>query len=152
MTGSSPGSAVLVFALGAQRFALPAPFVRRIEHPAPLTRVPNGPPWVDGLANLTGEVVAVVDTARWLGIPAAPASDACRWLVLAYEGDLVALTISQLPVLRVVEPLAPHALAASDPLRRCASGTLDLDGEIVVLLDPACLMGDGRRVDSAVVT
>lgn len=140
----------LVFALGAHRFALPAQYVRRIEYPAPLTRVPGGPPWLEGLANLMGEAVAVVDARHWLGLSPAQTRHDSQWLVLAYEGDLIALTIDQRPVLQEVGPEAQRPLPAGDPRQRCASGTLDLHGDTVLLLDLACLMGDAARGDCTV--
>jgi chemotaxis signal transduction protein len=133
---------MLVFTLGGQRFAVPAEHIRRIEYPAPLTRVPGGPRWLQGLANLMGEVVAVVDTRRWLGLAETPPLRGLRWLVLAYEGDLIALTIDELPMLQVAEHQACRPLPSDDPRRRCLAAELNLGGDPVALLDLSGLLAE----------
>lgn len=141
-----PGSdvlSVLVFTLGDRRFAVPAAYIRRIEYPSPLTRVPGGPPWLEGLANLMGEVVAVVDTRRWLGLADTPAPRGLRWLVLSYSDDLIALTIDELPMLQVASHEVCHPLPDDDPRRRCLDAELELGGDPVALLDLGGLLVDG---------
>lgn len=136
------GLPVLVFTLDGKRFAVPAQYIRRIEYPAPLTRVPGGPPWLVGLANLMGEVIAVVDARCWLGLPEAPARKGRRWLVLAYEDELIALTIDQLPVLQAFAPAAHWPLVAAESRQRRVEAEMELGGEPVALLDLACLLSD----------
>lgn len=132
--------AVLVFSLGSERFAVPAQHIRRIEYPTPVTPLPGGVPWLLGLANLLGEIVAVVDTRRWLGMPGQVTPAESRWLVLTFQGDLLALIIDQLPVLRVV----PNAQSSSFPpvgrTTPCVCAELDLGGETVSLIDLAYLL------------
>lgn len=137
--GSVP---VLVFTLDGKRFAVPTPWIRRIEYPVPLTRVPGGPPWLEGLANLMGEVVAVVDTRRWLGLPEVPTRRSSRWLVLGYEDELIALTIDQLPVLQAVAATAQWSPTTGERRRHGLAAELDHGGEAVALLDLAALLSD----------
>jgi len=61
----------VVFKVGAERFALPLEAVREVVLPQPpFARVPRCPDAVRGAMNLRGRVIAVVDLARLVGLPA----------------------------------------------------------------------------------
>ncbi len=56
-----------------------------------LAQVPCTPPWLLGVANWEGEIIPVVDLARWLGLPTDRASHR-HWLVGGDEGARLALS------------------------------------------------------------
>jgi len=61
---------VVCFTLAGQLFGIPIDAVKETVQARPLTRVPLVPEVVSGLLNLRGEVVAVLDLPRVLGLPA----------------------------------------------------------------------------------
>jgi purine-binding chemotaxis protein CheW len=66
----------VVFRAGGERFALPLEAVREVVLPQPpFARVPRSGPAVRGAMNLRGRVVAVIDLALLLGLPAAAAGE-----------------------------------------------------------------------------
>jgi purine-binding chemotaxis protein CheW len=61
----------VVFKVGAERYALPLEAVREVVLPQPpFARVPRCPDAVRGAMNLRGRVIAVVDLAQLVGLPA----------------------------------------------------------------------------------
>jgi purine-binding chemotaxis protein CheW len=60
---------LVCFTLGGQQFGVPIRSVKESVPFRPITRVFLVPPFVAGLINLRGEVVAVLDLARLLGLP-----------------------------------------------------------------------------------
>ncbi len=61
----------VVFRVGSERYALPLEAVREVVVPQPpFARVPRCPDAVRGVMNLRGRVVAVVDLAQLVGLPA----------------------------------------------------------------------------------
>jgi len=60
---------LVCFTLGGQQFGVPIRAVKESVPYRPITRVFLVPPFVAGLINLRGEVVAVLDLARLLGLP-----------------------------------------------------------------------------------
>jgi purine-binding chemotaxis protein CheW len=58
----------VVFSLSGARCALPIESVGETGHVPGLTRVPNVPSWVAGVANLRGDVLAVIDLRAFLGL------------------------------------------------------------------------------------
>lgn len=62
--------AVLVFEVGARRFGLPAADLREIVRAVAIAPLPHAPAAVEGVINLRGEIVPVIDLRRMLGLPA----------------------------------------------------------------------------------
>ncbi len=62
----------LTFYLGGEEYGLGILQVKEILEYAPLTTVPQTPPWIRGVINLRGHVVPVVDLARQFGLPPSP--------------------------------------------------------------------------------
>ena len=63
----------VVFRVASERFALPLEAVREVVLPQPpFARVPRVSEAVQGVMNLRGRVLAVVDLAALVGLPAQP--------------------------------------------------------------------------------
>lgn len=84
---SEAGSAAeaLCFSVGPERYGIEAGYVREVVRASEVTPVPGGPDLFSGVTNLRGEVLAVADLRRLLGLPALPRSEPSRLLVLGVE-------------------------------------------------------------------
>lgn len=60
---------LVVFHLDGQRYALHLPVVQRISSMVQITPLPQAPDVVQGVINVQGEVVPVVDLRRRFGLP-----------------------------------------------------------------------------------
>lgn len=79
----------LLFRIGAEEFGLPIEAVDEVALlPDKLTRLPKAPPFVQGVMNLRGQVIPVIDQAQRFG--AAPAAGRKRRVVIVRIGDLSA--------------------------------------------------------------
>jgi purine-binding chemotaxis protein CheW len=73
----------VVFRAGGERFALPLAAVREVVLPQPpFARVPRCGAPVRGAMNLRGRVIAVVDLAVLVGLPAAPPEESAGQIVV----------------------------------------------------------------------
>jgi len=78
---------VVVFRLDKEEFGVPIESVQEIVRvPDALTHVPKAPPFVEGVINLRGAVLPVIDLRRRLGLPAVERSDRQRVMVFLIEG------------------------------------------------------------------
>lgn len=77
--------------LGGCRYAVPMPAVAEVGRPPALTRVPGLPPWVAGVANWRGRVLAVLDIRPLLAADPAPLDRRSRLVVLTRDGVTVGL-------------------------------------------------------------
>ncbi len=77
---------VVVFRLGTENFAADIASVKEIVRLAPISSLPQMPPYVDGVINLRGTVTMIVDLRKRLGIPAAEHTKDSRIIVLNSDG------------------------------------------------------------------
>jgi purine-binding chemotaxis protein CheW len=139
VSGAAPAAGALtghvVFRAGGERFALPLAAVREVVLPQPpFARVPRSGAVVRGAMNLRGRVVAVVDLALLLGLPAAP-PDPREGQIVVLEAARPGLGLLVSGVIGV-EPFAAGAAdggAAPGLSRGLAAGR----GGAATVLDPA---------------
>jgi twitching motility protein PilI len=80
--GSEDAGYVLM-RMGGGRYAVGMSAVAEVGRPPRLTRVPGTPPWLSGVANWRGRILAVVDVRPLLGVPVTPTGSLGRLIVLA---------------------------------------------------------------------
>ncbi|NEX46156.1 chemotaxis protein CheW [Pseudotabrizicola algicola] len=87
---------VVTMALGAQTLAIPAPLLREILDPLPVTRVPGAGPHVPGVVNVRGSVVPLADLKHVLSITNEGHDERRRILVLEITlgGEAAVVAIS----------------------------------------------------------
>jgi chemotaxis signal transduction protein len=79
------GARHLVFDLAGSHYAVSIEHVREVLRPGRLTPVPGSPAWMPGVANIRGDIVALVDLPRYLGFHAAEGS--LRGMLVAQSED-----------------------------------------------------------------
>ena len=74
VTGQTPSSSAardwigVAFRLGGENFLAPRTEVREVlNYPGGLTRVPGAKPWINGLANIRGQLLPIIDLRAYLG-------------------------------------------------------------------------------------
>lgn len=143
----------VLFRVGAEEYALPISRVSSIIRYEPATPVPRAPGAVDGVINLRGRVIPVVDLTRCLfGTAFTPTAHA-RIIVAESEGSLVGLAVdgatevASFPLSSVMPaPASPLTAAAADVIE----GVVRLDERLVILLDlDRVLPGRAHQVEGA---
>lgn len=86
---------VLVFEVAGQRHGLPAGDVRGLIRAAAVTPFPQSPPGVEGILNLRGQVVPVIDVRRRLGLPQKALEPSDHFLVAQGPSGPVALHVDR---------------------------------------------------------
>ncbi len=76
---------VTTFALGAERYAIESRYICEVQGLPELTPCPGTPEFVAGLMNLRGELLLVVDLAKFFALPEQDVSQHSRILVLGTE-------------------------------------------------------------------
>lgn len=72
----------IAFRMGHDWLVAPKDDVREVIPPPRITRVPNARPWLEGLANVRGELLTIVDLRQFLGLEASDSPKTQRILVL----------------------------------------------------------------------
>ena len=128
---------LVVFQLGAELYGVEIARVHEIIRLQSVTRVPRSPSFVEGVINLRGKVIPVVDLRRRFGLPTAEHTRASRIVVVEIGDQVVGIVVDGVSeVLRVsqmtVEPPSP-VVAGIDS--EYLHGIAKLPDRLVILLD-----------------
>jgi len=135
---------VVVFLLGREEFGVPIDTVQEIVRVAEqLTHVPKAPAAVEGVINLRGAVLPVMDLRRRLGLAEVARSDQQRIMVFLIDGVRTGFIVdSVVEVLKVhksmIEPAPRLAGEQSKLLARMAN--LEKQKRMVQLIEPGHLI------------
>ena len=84
---------LVTFALDREEFGIPVTQVREVIRVSDITRVPQAPPHVRGVANLRGRILAVVELRSWLGLPPAELTSRSRVVVVEVRERVLGLLV-----------------------------------------------------------
>jgi purine-binding chemotaxis protein CheW len=135
---------VVIFRLGAEEFGVPIMSVQEIVRvPETLTRVPRTPAFVEGVINLRGTVLPVIDQRSRLGLPGIERNDRQRIMVYLLNGLRTGFIVDSVAeVLRIPRARIVAAPALSDEQSQLISRVANLEGDkrLVMLIDPQHLL------------
>jgi len=128
---------LVVFQLGAELYGVDIARVHEIIRLQSITRVPRAPSFVEGVINLRGKVIPVVDLRRRFGLPTSEHTRATRTVVVEIGDQVVGIIVDSVSeVLRVststIEPPSP-VVAGIDS--EYLHGIAKLPERLVILLD-----------------
>ncbi|MBK1614305.1 chemotaxis protein CheW [Rubrivivax gelatinosus] len=139
---------VVIFRLGAEEFGVPIMSVQEIVRlPETLTRVPRTPAFVEGVINLRGTVLPVIDQRSRLGLPAIERNDRQRIMVYLLAGMRTGFIVDSVAeVLRIPRDHVVAAPAMSEEQSRLISRVAKLDGDkrLVMLIEAQHLLHGGE--------
>jgi len=147
---------VVIFRLDKEEFGAPIASVQEIVRiPDELIRVPKAPSFVEGVINLRGTVLPVIDLRLRLGLEQVERSDRQRIMVFLISDVRTGFIVDQVAeVLRIpkaaIEP-APQ-LSAEQGMLLSRMANLEKQKRMVQLLDPPHLMERNELVALAAVT
>jgi purine-binding chemotaxis protein CheW len=137
---------VVIFRLGAEEFGVPIMSVQEIVRvPETLTRVPRTPAFVEGVINLRGTVLPVIDQRSRLGLLPIERSERQRIMVYLLSGKRTGFIVDSVAeVLRIPHANIVPAPAMSSEQSLLISRVAKVDGDkrMVLLIDPAHLLQD----------
>jgi purine-binding chemotaxis protein CheW len=142
---------VVVFHLDKEEFGVPIHSVQEIVRvPEQLIHVPKAPPFVEGVINLRGSVLPVIDLRMRLGLPRVERSDRQRIMVFLIAEVRTGFIVDQVTeVLKI-----PHAAIEPSPRLSNSQGkilsrmaNMEKQKRMVQLLEPAFLI-EGDELES----
>jgi purine-binding chemotaxis protein CheW len=140
---------LVVFQLGHELYGADIAVVREVSPLQRVTRVPRTPRYLEGVTNLRGRVIPVVDLRRRLNMPVSAPTKSTRIAVAELEGGQVGMVVDAvLEVLWVpAANIEPPSQLLSKVEREYVQGVANIDGRLIILLDLArVLQRDERKV------
>jgi purine-binding chemotaxis protein CheW len=81
------------FRVGDEEYVLDIRRIREIIHPLPVTAVPRAPVWMEGVIDLRGEVMPLLDVRKRLGLPPRSGGRRAKVLVVNVAGRVLGLLV-----------------------------------------------------------
>lgn len=133
-TVTLPEEMMLVeFYLGKEFFGIPVKNVNEIIMPTQVTPVPRSKPYIEGITDIRGEVLPVIDLAMFLSIPVQENSEQNRFIVTEISEQRAIFHVSGVEqILSVTKIEKPNDLSNRNQF---VSGVIRNQEQIVLLLD-----------------
>ncbi len=128
---------LVTFGLGEEEFAVDILAVQEINRMMALTRVPQSPAEVEGVINLRGKIIPVMDLRKRFGLAAAARSEQSRIVVVEVHGRVLGFIVDRVSeVLRIssrIVEAAPQMVCSVDS--DFIAGVGKLEDRLLILLD-----------------
>lgn len=127
---------LVIFKLANEDYGLPIQKVQEINRIVPVTRLPQTPEFMEGIINLRGRVIPVVDLRKRFGLTAKPHEDDTRIMIVDIDGQTVGIIVDavnevvQMPGASIEPPPPTFILDA-----RYIEGVGKLDNRLIILLN-----------------
>ena len=137
---------IVGFRIGRQTFGLPISLVHEIVRPPEITNVPHAPEYVEGVMNLRGRIVPVIDLRRRFGGAAVENSRKNRVLVVDLESRAVGLIVdSATEVLKINgAQIEPPPDVFTDAATSYVTGVAKYQGRLIILVDLKRILQSGE--------
>ena len=129
---------LVIFDLADEAYGIDINAVREIIRMQEITNVPKTPEFIEGVINLRGKVIPVVDLRSRFGLSSAEQTKDSRVVVVDISGQDIGMVVDavtevmRIPVDSVEPPSTIITTADSDYLE----GIAKLDSKLIILLNP----------------
>jgi purine-binding chemotaxis protein CheW len=129
------GRQYLVISLGKQRYATPLEQIREVVDTKPSLPIPNALPYVDGIVDLRGQILSVLDLSKIIDETSSGTVNRAT-IVVETENGLIGLSVEDLHEVVTLQPNQIMLEGTQTGEGRLSTvGMVRLDGHLVTLLD-----------------
>jgi purine-binding chemotaxis protein CheW len=132
------------FCVNDEHYAVDILRVQEINRMMNITQVPESPAGVEGVINLRGRIIPIMDLRVRFGMPAAERTEESRIVVVEAAGATVGFIVDRVhEVLRISSSTVdPAPTLSSSGNSRYIQGVAKLEDHLVILLDLDSLLGE----------
>jgi purine-binding chemotaxis protein CheW len=143
-----PVSEILIFTLDDQRYAVSTACVQELVRAVRSVSVPNSLDGIEGVIDLHGQVVPVIDLRSNLGLPPKPPQPTEHLIILRTATRIIAIRADNANDVRQVEP----EMVQEIPDAFNGAGIVRMPDGLVMVLDARLMAAgsNGERVHAAV--
>jgi purine-binding chemotaxis protein CheW len=128
---------LVTFGIGEEEFGIDILKVQEIIRTMAITKVPNSPPYVEGVINLRGKVIPVIDLRSRFNMECRSHDSHTRIIVIELHGMIIGFVVDEVSeVLRIqsntVEPPPPVVAGVESEYIK---GVGKLENRLLILLD-----------------
>jgi len=131
---------LVIFKIGKEEFGVNIHQVKEIVRLTSITPIPRAPKFIEGVVNLRGQVLAVMDLAKRLELPSQPRSEKTRIIIVEVENNIVGMIVDEVTeVLRLPMDKIEKTpqIIESEVEQKYIKGVGKLDNRLLILIDLA---------------
>lgn len=140
--------------IGRETFGIPIALVREIVRVPEITSVPNAPSYVEGVINLRGKIISVIDLRKRFGDPNLGLTKKTRVVVVEIENRTVGLVVNSASEVLKLAPsdIEPPSAVFPDGEMDYVTGVGKLKDRLIILLELNKILkgGELRHLDQLV--
>ena len=142
---------IVVLDLGGEAYGVEIGRVEEIIRMQPITRIPNGPAFIEGVTNLRGRVIPVLDLRKRFGLPASAPTRRSRIVVGELGEHTVGLVVDGVSEVLLVssEAVEPPSTLVTTADSAFLRGVAKLDERLILLLDLSRILSRSEQEDLA---
>jgi len=140
---------IVAFKVGREEFGVDVQKVEGVISVVDVTRMPRAPHFVEGIINLRGQIIAVIDLAARLGIAAEERTQSSRIVVVEAKDVKVGLIVEAPEVININKEdiEASPVMATHDVESSFIKGVVKLEDRLLILLDVDRVLSEEERDD-----
>jgi purine-binding chemotaxis protein CheW len=141
---------IVGFQVGRETYGVPITSLHEIVRVPEITAVPDAPEYLEGVINLRGKIVSVMDLRKRFGMRQASLKKGNRILVVEHSGKLAGLIVDSASEVVKIPPEdveAPPTVFQEGGLN-CVTGLGKVGGRLIVLLDMSKLLAPASLLQS----
>ena len=125
------------FILAGEEYGIPILQVREIIRYTSLTRVPRSAAFIEGVLNLRGQVIPVINLRKRFGLPAIEHTSSSRIVVVEVQQQTVGVTVDSVNAVRGIDEsqIDPPPPMGTQIDTEFISGMGKLDDRLIILLN-----------------
>ena len=148
---------LVTFLLGAEEYGVPISQIQEIDRLAKITKVPKAAAFIEGITNLRGEVLPVLDTRKRFDLDVKPSDDRTRIIIVDLGGVKTGLVVDSVrEVLNLArKDIAPPPEAIGSGIDQqfiSGIGKVDAGKRMIVLLDVERILSRQERAHLSEIT
>jgi purine-binding chemotaxis protein CheW len=130
-------SQLVTFKLGQEEYGIDIMRVQEIILRGEITKVPEVPEYIEGVINLRGNVIPIIDLRRLFHVSEKEPTEETRVVVINILERTMGITVDAVcEVLRISEhKIEPPPPAISSVGKQCIKGLVKLETHLLILLD-----------------
>lgn len=128
---------VVTFHLGVEEFAIDILMVQEIIRIPEITLLPNAQDFVEGVINLRGRVLPVIDLGKKIGLPVKERSESSRIIVVEIHQNVLGCIVDKVNNVLRINPaiIDSRPSIAGSPEENYISGIAKMPEHLLIVLD-----------------
>jgi len=138
---------LVVFDLGSEQFGIEIAAVEGIVKMQEITKVPFAPPYMEGITNLRGMVLPVIDLKKRFGLPEEPTTKETRIITVSMDTVKLGMIVTAVSEVLTIDDSVielPQAMI-TNVNSEFITGVAKIDSRLVILLDLSRILSDDER-------